>query len=297
MDTPNDVDKVVIRATTSAVETEFAAKVAATYSVQAAYDSAMDLSTNPIKDAQYKVIDASSVALASIITDLSNNIDTSYNGFSALPLLRDSSNNGGKWFFDQKLATALKAEALWRDVYEYNLTQFNSIPTPSQYDEEHKTFTISSWRDFSDNSVGYVVSSKKLIDPSNGNILGNFDNITNPGNYSPYNAFVSAKAAAVAARDVAFGLYLTAEAAEENAKAALKNTTDQIANFSASVKLMEDKLAGFKTQQLGYTAAKQSRAAALVAAAASAKSARDSAASNLAKARLAFFDASNNVLA
>jgi hypothetical protein len=301
LDTPDDVDKVVIRTTTSAVETEFAAKVAATYSVETAYQAALDLSMNPTRDVQYQVIDASSAALASTITDLSMNIDLSYSGFSAFPLLRDSSNNGGKWFFDQKLAAYNAAKKAKADIHEHNLTQVLNKSTFA-YDA-HDTYIIMNWRDASTNSLGYVTSVKAFNDPSNVNIWGissaypEYNNIDTPGSYNTGRAFRSALALANDAVAAAQTLVETTEVDEENALAAYNNTLSKIANFSASVKVMEDRLAGLKTQQAAYTAAKQSRVTALVAAAATAKLARDSAASNLAKARLAFFDASGNVLA
>ncbi len=309
LDTPNDVDKVVIRTTTSAVETEFAAKVAATYSVSDAFIAAMDLSTNPIKDAQYKVIDVSSVALASAITDLSTNIDTSYNGFSALPSLRDFSANvtfpngksGSKWFYEEKLAAFNAAKKVKADVHEHNLTQVLNKSTFA-YDA-HETYIIMNWRDASQNALGYTTSAKAFRDPSNVNIWGissaypEYNNTETPGSYNTGRAFRSALALANDAVAQAQTVVETTEVVEENALAAYNNTLSQIANFSASVKLMEDRLAGFKTQQSAYTVAKQSRVAALVAAAATAKLANDSAASNLTKARLAFFDGSGNVLA
>ena len=76
-----------------------------------------------------------------------------------------------------------------------------------------------------------------------------------PGSYNTGRAFRSALALANDAVAQAQTVVETTEVVEENALAAYNNTLSQIANFSASVKLMEDRLAGFKTQQSAYTVA------------------------------------------
>ena len=312
LDTTDDVDKVVTRNTTSAVETDFVAKVAAIGSVETKYLAALDLSNYPaggttsdnrivVGDAQYKILDASSDALAITITDLSGEIYDKYEDFGELPDIRDGSGNGSKWLFDQKLAAYNKAKKVRTDVHEHNLTQVLNKSTFA-YDS-HDTYIIMNWRDPSTNSLGYETSVKAFTDPSNTDIWGissaypEYNNIVNPGNYSTGRAFRDALNIAnadVAAAQIAVE---EAEVIEENALAAYNDILSQIANFSTAVKVLEDRLAGFVKQQDEYTLAKQTRITALVAAAADAKVARDSAQSNLAKARLAFFDASGNVLA
>ena len=321
LDTTDDVDKLAFRTTTSAVETDYVAKVAAISSVQLAYETAVDVSNNPggvivdgklvRGDAQYKIIDASSTALATTITDLSTNIDASYANFKTLPEKRDADVTviGSKKHFDKKTADYTKAKKETTDVHTHNLEQILNRYTSIPY-ESHETFIILNWRDASTNSVGYTSSVKAFEDPSfNGVVNGvqyskwgqsstypEYDSKDYPGNYSTGRAFRKALADANDA-------FAAAKIREDAAEIDIANSTVQhtevlsrIANFSASVKLMEDRYFDLIMQQGALTTAKQTRAAALVKAAADAKLAVDSAASDLAKARLAFFDVSGNPL-
>lgn len=297
VDTKDDIDKVVARDISYAVETDFVAKVAAISIVQATYAIAEDLSMNyKTKDALYKIIEASAVILDTSINSYIQDISNSSSNFNALITTRDGSGVGSKWAYDTSNAAAVKAKALYEHVYEHNLTQFNTIPTPSEFDVDHVTVTISAWRDVSTNPLGYVVSSKKLVDASNGNILGKPDNTINPGNYSPYHAFMYAKSNAKNARDAAFSLYLSTEIGQENATAEYAITTSAITNFNSNLADKQKRLDDLVSTRTTYTTAMKERAAVLVKAAADAQVNVNKAAADLATARLAFFDASGRVL-
>ncbi len=321
LDTTDDVDKVVTRNTTSTVETDFVAKVAAISSVQTAYTVALDVSNSPGGvivdgklvggDVQYKIIDASSSAVGTAITDLSKNIDTSYSTFNALPTKRDDAVTviGSKKHFDKKTADLNKAKKETTDVHTYNLdlitARYTTIVTSS-----NETFIILNWRDPSTNSVGYTTSVKAFEDPSFNGMVNNeqksqwgqsstypeYHNNEYPGFYSTHRAFRKALGDANVALAAAQNREELARIDELNSRVQHTDVLSQIANFSASVKVMEDRLVALKAEQVKLTADKQARATVLVAAAATAKLAVDSATSDLAKARLVFFDASNNPL-
>ncbi len=304
LDTPDDVDKVQVRFETSEIETNFVAKVAAKYTASTAYTVALDLSNTPTNDVQYQVIDASFGAWADKITDLSNAIDASYGSFANLPVLRDGSNNGSKWLAEDTADIFVAKQMEKTLVHDFNATQLINYPAIN-LDTSYNTVIITNWRDVSNNAIGYVTSVKAFRDPVNSTVWGKSaeyhiynDNSINGSvtDYSAARALAKARADAYAAVDAA---QLAVNNAHENAvdaDHAYKNLLSQIGSFSTSVKVMENQLADLKSEQMGFATSRNNRKAALVAAAAAAKLAKDTAESDLATARLAFFDASGNTL-
>lgn len=315
LDTPEDVDKVVIRTTTSAIETDFVVKVADKNAASAAYTLANDLSNVPTNDAQYALFDASFTAWNAKIITASGEVDAEYSAVSTLPAQLDGSGNGSKWLYEDKKADRDDLAHDIEKIYEHNATQLASYPAISDA-TAYNTVIITNWRDVSSTHVnGYVTVVKAFMDPSNNSIdplnpmtWGKsadypqyHNNLTDPqqtmlSNYSARKALAKARADANLALDTKYADLAVLDVAVANALHTYTNVVNRLANFEATVKVLEDKLAALKTQQLGFATSRDNRKAALVAAAASAKLAEDNAIKALATARSKFFDASGNKL-
>ncbi len=315
LDTPEDVDKVVVRTTTSAIETDFVAKVAAKNAASAAYAVAFDLSGTPSNDAQYALFDASFGAWASKIVTASGEVGAEYDAVATLPAQLDGSGNGSKWLYDDRKAARDALDYKIEKIYEWNATQLASYPTISDA-TAYNTVIITNWRDVSSTHVnGYVTVVKAFMDPSN-NYTDPLDpktwgksldypqyhnNLTDPqqtvlSNYRASRALAKARADANLALDTQYANLAGLDVEVANALHTYTNVVNRLANFEANVKVKQDKLAALKTEQLGFATSRDNRKAALVKAAADAKLAEDNAIKALATARSKFFDASGNKL-